>query len=574
MSAPNSSDVVQAQSPQSSTPDKPQRPSNLEVGSAETLPLDADHAVSHLATPVNPPHFGDYELLKEIGRGGMGVVYKARQLSLNRVVALKMILAGQLAGPDDVQRFRTEAEAAAKVDHPGIVPIFQVGQQDGQHYYSMAYIEGQSLAARLANGPVSPQQAAELTRDIAQAIHYAHDRGIVHRDLKPGNVLLDSQGRPRVTDFGLAKRIDIEAGLTGTGQILGTPHYMAPEQAAGQVRQIGPPTDVYALGAILYVLLVGRPPFQSANSIDVLSQVLEQEPVSPRTLDSLVPRDLNTICLKCLEKDPTRRYGSALDLADDLQRFLDGEPIQARPLGALGRIGRWMKRRPLASGCAVSVGGLLLVVGAIACVAGGVTLFGSLGFDYVNDHTAPAASVAVPVDKPLLVSAIPLATGGLGELELRMRVRSDSLHTDDDGNVLPKYNFLVRYAVSDENGEHLQRGSKRVVWNSVMRRWEDLKVDSDQRQASITDISQLGTFRVPPSGKARIEITVDPDQLYHAQAHRAELRIFENVRDSRLFSLGAGALCCASPLLLGPGIVLLLYGPILITARAARRNRT
>ena len=246
--------------------------------------------------------FGDYELLAEIARGGMGVVYRARQRSLQRIVALKMIRAGELASEAEIQRFHVEAEAAANLDHPGIVPIYEVGQHAGQHYFSMGYVEGDSLAARVALGPLPPRWAAELVREVAQAVQYAHEQGVIHRDLKPANILLDRTGRPRVTDFGLAKRVASDSNLTLSGQVIGTPSYMPPEQAAGHADQIGPSADVYALGAVLYALLTGRPPFQAATPADTLWQVLEQDPVPLRQLNPAVPRDLETIALKCLEK--------------------------------------------------------------------------------------------------------------------------------------------------------------------------------------------------------------------------------------------------------------------------------
>ncbi len=312
------------------------------TGEFETLPPDrAAPLESAVGTRVR--YFGDYELLAEIARGGMGVVYRARQNKLNRIVALKMILAGQFASEVDVERFYLEAEAAAQLDHPGIVPVYEVGQCLGQHFFSMGFVEGQSLAARLVAGPVPPREAASLIKQIAEAIAYAHSKGVIHRDLKPANVLLDKHGNPKVTDFGLAKRLESESGLTRTGAVMGTPSYMPPEQAAGKT-MIGPTADIYSLGAILYAVLTGRPPFQSANVLDTLMQVLEQEPVSPRQLDSQIDRDLETICLKCLEKDPQHRYASAQALANDLGRFAEGESISIKSVNMLDRVTRSLRR--------------------------------------------------------------------------------------------------------------------------------------------------------------------------------------------------------------------------------------
>jgi serine/threonine protein kinase/WD40 repeat protein len=307
-------------------------------------------------------YFGDYELLEEIARGGMGVVYKARQVSLNRIVAVKMILAGQLASEAEVRRFRAEAEAAANLKHSNIVAIHEVGQHDGQHYFSMDYIPGRNLADTVRQGPLAPKQAARYVRIIAEAVQFAHQHGTLHRDLKPSNILIDSTDQPHVTDFGLAKRVEDEAqsaerkapgtprpalhALTQTGQVLGTPSYMPPEQAGGKRGQVGPASDVYALGAILYHLVTARPPFQAATPLDTLLQVLDTEPVSPRLLNPAIDLDMETICLKCLQKEPERRYASAQALADDLERFLNGQPIHARPIGDLRRFWRWCRRNP------------------------------------------------------------------------------------------------------------------------------------------------------------------------------------------------------------------------------------
>jgi eukaryotic-like serine/threonine-protein kinase len=288
--------------------------------------------------------FGDYELLAEIGRGGMGVVYKARQISLNRVVALKMVLAGRLAEAEDLQRFRTEAESAGRLQHPNIVAVHEVGEVDGQHYFSMEFIEGLSLAQRLRAGPLPGRTAARYVRQIARAVHCAHQSGTLHRDLKPGNIMIDRGDEPHVTDFGLAKRLGNDSGQTRTGTVVGTPSYMAPEQAAGKSRELGPACDIYGLGAVLYELLTGRPPFRAETPLHTVMQVIENEPVPPRLLNANVDPDLETICLKCLEKDPGRRYPSAEDLAQDLDRYLNHEPITARSSNMLGRLTRMLER--------------------------------------------------------------------------------------------------------------------------------------------------------------------------------------------------------------------------------------
>jgi outer membrane protein assembly factor BamB/tRNA A-37 threonylcarbamoyl transferase component Bud32 len=301
-------------------------------------------------TPADQPPsgvraFGDYELLEEVARGGMGVVYKARQRSLNRVVALKMILAGQLATEEDVQRFYAEAQMAANLQHPNIVSIHEVGEHDGQHFFSMDFVEGWSLAELVRENPLPPAQAARYVQTVAEAIHYAHQQGVLHRDLKPANVLIDPFAQPRVTDFGLAKRLGQAGGQTITGAIVGTPSYMPPEQAAGERDKLGPASDVYSLGAVLYELVTGRPPFRAANLMDTLRQVLEAEPAPPRLLNPSVSRDLETIILKCLAKQPGRRYASAEELANDLKAFREGRPIQARRAGWAERALRWLRKQ-------------------------------------------------------------------------------------------------------------------------------------------------------------------------------------------------------------------------------------
>ncbi len=295
---------------------------------------------------MGPRVFKNYVLLKEIARGGMGVVYEAREQGLDRIVALKMILAGELATREHIERFYTEARAAALLDHPNIVPIFEVGEHEEQHFYSMGFVAGESLSERIKRGPLTPQEAARLMLSVTRAVAYAHGQGIVHRDLKPANILLDESGSPKVTDFGLAKHVENDSGLTATGQILGTPSYMPPEQASGDVDVVGPAADVYALGAVLYCLLTGRPPFQAATVAATLKHVLEEEPVPPRTLDTSIDEDIETICLKCMEKSVEHRYSTAVELAAELERFLSGRPIQARPISATARLWRWCKQKP------------------------------------------------------------------------------------------------------------------------------------------------------------------------------------------------------------------------------------
>lgn len=314
------------------------------------------------ATGSFPRRFGDYELLEEIARGGMGVVYRARQLSLNREVALKMVLAGEFAGPEALQRFRREAETAARLQHRHIVAIHETGEVDGQPYLTMDFVDGRPLSALVRDGPLPSRQAARYLESVAAAVHFAHTKGVLHRDLKPSNILIDAFDEPRITDFGLAQPLDRASALTCSRQALGTPGYMAPEQVGIGAGGIGVPADVYGLGALLYHLLTGRPPFQGDNISAVLLQMREDEPVSPRRLNPGVPTDLDTICLKCLQKEPGRRYGAARDLAEELGRFQRDEPIQARPISGPGRLWRLCRRRPAVATLSVSVLLLVLVV--------------------------------------------------------------------------------------------------------------------------------------------------------------------------------------------------------------------
>jgi serine/threonine protein kinase/tetratricopeptide (TPR) repeat protein len=319
-------------------------------GRADNLARDNTNAVPCVKTAARMAkmlgQLGDYELLEEIGRGGQGVVFRARQKSLNRIVALKVIGLGQWATKAHLRRFRLEAEAAASLDHPCIVPIYEVGERDGQCYFSMKFIEGGQLDEVVGHTPVSTRQAAELVSKVARTVHYAHEHGILHRDIKPGNILLDAKGEPQLTDFGLARLVESESTVTRTLEVLGTPSYMAPEQAAGKNAKLTSATDVYGLGAVLYQVLTGHPPFAGGTTYETIKLLLETEPRPPYLWNPKVDRDLSTICLKCLEKDPQRRYSSALALAEDLERWLRHEPILARRTGVVARGRKWLQRNP------------------------------------------------------------------------------------------------------------------------------------------------------------------------------------------------------------------------------------
>src|SRR5438046_4910810 len=329
-------------------------------------PASSMPATAHAAALLG--ELGDYELLEEVGRGGQGVVFRARQKSLNRVVALKVIGLGQWATKAHLKRFRLEAEAAASLDHPCIVPIYEVGERDGQCYFSMKFVEGGQLDEVVKHTPLSIRQAVELIAKVARTVHYAHEHGILHRDIKPGNILLDIKGEPQLTDFGLARLVESESTVTRTLEVLGTPSYMAPEQAAGNnpaTTGLTSATDVYGLGAVLYQLLAGHPPFAGGTTYETIKLLLETEPRPPRLWNPKVDRDLSTICLKCLEKDPQRRYSSALALAEDLERWLRHAPIQARRTGVIARGKKWLQRNPTAALLAASLIALAAAAGWI-----------------------------------------------------------------------------------------------------------------------------------------------------------------------------------------------------------------
>jgi serine/threonine protein kinase/Tfp pilus assembly protein PilF len=326
--------------------------------------------------------FGDYELLEEIGRGGQGVVYRAHQKSLNRTVALKVIVLGPWTTEAHLKRFRREAEAAAKLEHPNIVPIHEVGEEYGQCYFSMNFIEGCQLDEVVRHMPMSIRQAAELIAKVARTVHYAHEHGILHRDIKPGNILLDAQAEPHLTDFGLARLVESESTVTRTLEVMGTPSYMAPEQAAGEHTKVSKATDVYGVGAVLYQLLTGHPPFAGGTSYQTIRLLLDTEPRQPRLWNRKIDRDLSTICLKCLEKDPKRRYSSALALAEDLEHWLKHEPIQAKPSRFFARSRKWVQRKP-------AIAALIAALVALVAAAGWIVWKSELF------RAAPEKSIAV-----------------------------------------------------------------------------------------------------------------------------------------------------------------------------------
>src|SRR5438309_1566175 len=343
--------------------DDPGRPAS---SMPATTPDDVAPASQKTARAVELlGEFGDYELLEEVGRGGQGVVFRARQKSLNRIVALKVISLGQWASKAHLKRFRLEAEAAARLEHPGIVPIHEVGERDGSCYFSMKFVEGGQLdeVARSATAdsssgarePMPIRRAVELIAKVARTVHYAHEHGILHRDIKPGNILLDVKGEPHLTDFGLARLVESESSVTHTLDVLGTPSYMAPEQAVGNNAAVSSVTDVYGIGAVLYQLLTGQPPFAGGATYETSKLLLYTEPKKPRLLNPKIDRDLSTICLKCLEKDPKRRYTSALALAEDLERWLRHEPIIARHTGVFARGKKWVRRNPTSALLAASL---------------------------------------------------------------------------------------------------------------------------------------------------------------------------------------------------------------------------
>jgi serine/threonine-protein kinase len=457
-------------------------------------PTMAAHPPPGPAEPARPEVPG-YEILGELGRGGMGVVYRARQTSLNRLVALKMVLAGGYAGEQELARFRVEAEAVAHLQHPNIVHIYEVGEHQGLPYFSLEFCGGGSLEKKLGGTPQPPRPAAQLVETLARAVHAAHRQGVVHRDLKPANVLLTEDGTPKVTDFGLAKRLDVESGQTHSGMILGTPSYMAPEQAWGksQVRAVGPAADVYALGAILYELLTGRPPFRGETPVDTIQQVMSDEPVPPSRLNAKVPRDLETICLKCLEKEPRKRYGSALELAGDLRRFRAREPIRARPAGPVRRLLKWARRRPAAAAL-WGVGLAVLLLGATG------------GLWWAQAQARRRADTAQAVGQALAEAGDRRGRARTGDLAAWREALAAVRHAEDllaEGTGTPELERRVRELKAD-----LQAGQRAA-------RAAAAKADRDRRL-----VRRLATIRLEGNALRRDRGTSAPADAEYGRAFR------------------------------------------------------
>ena len=431
----------------------PGTPKRCEGGSAKAddpapaSPMPATGAATMLG------ELGDYELLEEIGRGGQGVVFRARQKSLNRTVALKVISLGQWASKAHLKRFRREAEAAASLDHPCIVPIYEVDERDGSCYFSMKFVEGGQLDEVTRREPMPIRRAVELIAKVARTVHYAHEHGILHRDIKPGNILLDVKGEPHLTDFGLARLVESESSVTHTLDILGTPSYMAPEQAVGNNAAVSNATDVYGIGAVLYQLLTGHPPFAGGTTYETIKLLEDTEPRPPRSLNPKIDRDLSTICLKCLEKDPKRRYSSALALAEDLERWLKHEPILARHTGIIARSRKWVRRNPTSALLAASLIALAAAAGWIVWKSEFIrqpltTGIAVLPFENLSEQREEAAAFVDGVQDDILTKLARIA-------DLKVISRTSVMEYRDKRN--------VRQIGNDLRVSHVLEGSVRRI---------------------------------------------------------------------------------------------------------------
>src|SRR5256884_3122543 len=417
----------------------------------------ANEIVAGIDDPGHPADmrmdFGDYELLEEIGRGGQGVVYRARQKSLNRTVALKVIGLGQWATQAHLKRFRLEAEAAASLDHPCIVPIYEIGERESSCYFSMKLVEGGQLDEVVGREPMPIRRAVEVIAKLARTVHYAHEHGILHRDIKPGNILLDAKGEPHLTDFGLARLVESESSVTQTLDVLGTPSYMAPEQAVGNNAAVSSATDIYGLGAVLYQLLTDHPPFAGGTTYETIKLLLDSEPRQPRLLNPKIDRDLSTVCLKCLEKDPKHRYSSALALGEDLERWLKHEPIQARHTGVFARGKKWVQRNPTSALLAASLMALAAAAGWIVWKSEFIrqpltTGIAVLPFENLSEQREDAAAFVDGVQDDILTKLARIA-------DLKVISRTSVMDYRDKRN--------VRQIGNDLRVSHLLEGSVRRI---------------------------------------------------------------------------------------------------------------
>ena len=366
----------------------------------------AGHDSGLSVRPTVVQRIGDYEVIREIARGGMGTVYLAKQPHLNRRVALKVVSEGESASAEDLKRFENEAQAAGALDHPGIVPVYEVSSHQGCPFYAMAYVEGNSLASVLGEGPLSPERAARIARDVAWAIAHAHELQIVHRDIKPANILLDRDDNPKVTDFGVCKSLAAHSQLTSRGELIGTPHFMPPEQAGADGAEVGPAADVYSIGAVMYAMLTARPPFQAPSPIEVVAQVMTAEPVPPSRLLSSVPDDLETITLKCLAKSAKDRYLTAVSLAEDLERFLNGEPILAKPPGLWKQFVHAVRRHVLFASVSGTLALLLVILLALLSFAWFRSQTKVARLQELLEYERNSARQLISVDRPTELSRI------------------------------------------------------------------------------------------------------------------------------------------------------------------------
>jgi WD40 repeat protein/tRNA A-37 threonylcarbamoyl transferase component Bud32 len=499
------------------------------AGQAVSTPLGSAHpSVADAGAGQAPPRVAGYEILGELGRGGMGVVYKARQERPARLVALKMLRGGAHADPQRRARLLAEAGAIARLQHPHIVQVFEVGEYDGSDgplpFLVLEHVAGGNLANRLAGTPQPPRQAALLVRTLAEAVHHAHGKGVIHRDLKPANILLTEEGTPKINDFGLARQPDQD--LTASGAVLGTPSYMAPEQAGGDRRQVGPAADVYALGAILYEMLTGRPPFRGADVMETLVQVRTQEPVPPARLNPQVPRDLDTVCLKCLEKEPRQRYGSAGELGDDLERFLGGLPVRARPASRGERMRRWSRRNPALAALTAAVGLLLAVL-----------LAGSLTAAWRLNRTAERAQQAERDAKDRLFEALltRVQSGRAGgrpgqrfaSLEAIRQAVEIAREQGRAGDVLPLRNEAIAcLALPDlsreKEWEGNPPGTNGLGFDAAFERYAWSRADEGIRVRRLGDHAELFRLPTPPSDRVSrwVRTHFSPDGRYLAATYR------------------------------------------------------